>query len=78
MGNLLKVSRMKALILVGGFGTRLRPMTLTQPKPLVNFGNKPILCHQIEALVEAGVTEVILAVNYQPEIMMAAIANYES
>jgi len=36
---------MKALLLVGGFGTRLRPMTFTQPKPLVNFGNKPILEH---------------------------------
>ena len=55
---------MKALILVGGFGTRLRPMTFTVPKPLVPFGNKPILCHQIEALAKAGVTEIILAVNY--------------
>jgi mannose-1-phosphate guanylyltransferase len=55
---------MKALILVGGFGTRLRPMTLTVPKPLVDFGNKPILCHQIEALAKAGVVEVILAINY--------------
>lgn len=69
---------MKALILVGGFGTRLRPMTLTVPKPLVDFGNKPILCHQIEALAKAGVTEVILAVNYQPDVMMAAIADYEA
>lgn len=68
---------MKALILVGGYGTRLRPMTLTVPKPLVNFGNKPILCHQIEALAQAGVTEIILAVNYQPEVMMQALADYE-
>ena len=68
---------MKALILVGGFGTRLRPMTLTVPKPLVDFCNKPILCHQIEALAKAGVTELILAVNYQPDVMMSAIAGYE-
>lgn len=68
---------MKALILVGGFGTRLRPMTLTVPKPLMDFGNKPILCHQIEALAKAGVKEVILAINYQPEIMMASLAEYE-
>lgn len=46
------VERMKALILVGGFGTRLRPLTLSLPKPLVEFGNKPILLHQIEALAE--------------------------
>ena len=60
---------MKALILVGGFGTRLRPLTLTVPKPLVDFCNLPILCHQIQALAGAGVNEVILAINYQPEVM---------
>lgn len=49
---------MRALILVGGYGTRLRPLTLSQPKPLVEFANKPILMHQIEALVDAGVKEV--------------------
>lgn len=48
----------RALILVGGYGTRLRPLTLSRPKPLVEFANKPILMHQIEALVEAGVTQV--------------------
>lgn len=42
---------MKALILVGGFGTRLRPLTLSCPKPLVEFCNKSIVLHQIEALV---------------------------
>ena len=46
---------MKALILVGGFGTRLRPLTLSRPKPLVEFGNKPILLHQIEALAEVSI-----------------------
>lgn len=55
---------MKALILIGGFGTRLRPLTLSVPKPLVDFANKPILCHQIEALAKVGVKEIILAINY--------------
>lgn len=50
----------KALILVGGFGTRLRPLTLSVPKPLVEFANRPMLVHQIEALRDAGVTEVVL------------------
>ena len=48
------VSTMKALILVGGFGTRLRPLTLSKPKPLVEFGNKPIVLHQIEALAKVS------------------------
>lgn len=69
---------MKALILVGGFGTRLRPLTLSRPKPLVDFCNKPILCHQIEALANAGVNEVILAVNYQPEVMMRELKKFEA
>ena len=43
---------MKALILVGGYGTRLRPLTLTRPKPLVEFCNKPMLLHQVEALAK--------------------------
>lgn len=45
---------MKALILVGGYGTRLRPLTLSTPKPLVEFCNKPMLLHQLEALRQVG------------------------
>lgn len=63
----VRLGKMKALILVGGYGTRLRPLTLTKPKPLVEFANKPMLLHQIEALVEAGVTQVVLAVSYHAE-----------
>lgn len=68
---------MKALILVGGFGTRLRPLTLSCPKPLVEFANKPMILHQIAALAAVGVTEVVLAINYQPEKMAAFIAENE-
>lgn len=68
---------MKALILVGGFGTRLRPLTLTLPKPLVEFCNRPMILHQIEALAAVGVTDIVLAVNYRPEMMEAALAEYE-
>ncbi|KAL9686142.1 hypothetical protein QQ045_023597 [Rhodiola kirilowii] len=66
---------MKALILIGGFGTRLRPLTLSVPKPLVEFANKPMILHQIEALKAFGVTEVILAINYQPEVTDAPCPN---
>ncbi|KAK3750191.1 hypothetical protein QZH41_015412 [Actinostola sp. cb2023] len=60
---------MKALILVGGYGTRLRPLTLSRPKPLVEFCNKPMLLHQVEALAEVGVTHIILAVSYRAELL---------
>lgn len=42
---------------------------MTLPKPLVEFGNKRMILHQIEALAAAGVTDIVLAVNYRPEIM---------
>nr|XP_027237381.1 mannose-1-phosphate guanyltransferase beta-like [Penaeus vannamei] len=70
----LTLGNMKALILVGGFGTRLRPLTLSRPKPLVEFANKPIVLHQIEALVAAGVTQVVLAVSYHAEQMEQELA----
>lgn len=73
----MAASGLKALILVGGYGTRLRPLTLTVPKPLVEFCNKPMIIHQIEALKAAGVTEVVLAINYQPEVMMGFIKEWE-
>lgn len=69
---------LKALILVGGFGTRLRPLTLSCPKPLVDFCNKPMIIHQIEALKAAGVSEVVLAINYQPEVMLGFIKEWEA
>lgn len=68
---------MKALILVGGFGTRLRPLTLSCPKPLVEFANRPMITHQIEALKNAGCTEVVLAINYQPEVMLGFINEWQ-
>ncbi|KYN95817.1 putative mannose-1-phosphate guanyltransferase [Plasmodium gaboni] len=57
---------MNALILVGGYGTRLRPLTLTTPKPLINFCNKPIIEHQILHLAKCGIKEIILAIAYKP------------
>nr|XP_038041683.1 mannose-1-phosphate guanyltransferase beta isoform X1 [Anas platyrhynchos] len=68
---------MRALILVGGFGTRLRPLTLSRPKPLVEFCNKALLLHQLEALRQAGVSHVVLAVSYMSEALEAAMRQQE-
>lgn len=51
-----------------------RQQTLTLPKPLVEFGNKRMILHQVEALAAAGVTDIVLAVNYRPEIMEKYLA----
>jgi len=51
---------MKAIILVGGFSTQLRPLTLTLPLPLLEFCNETLLSHQLRALKEAGISEVIV------------------
>ena len=55
---------MKAVILVGGLGTRLRPLTCNTPKPMIPLVNQPFIEHMLTNLREQGVTEVILAVQY--------------
>jgi mannose-1-phosphate guanylyltransferase len=54
---------LKALILIGGFGTRLRPLSCTKPKALFPIINKPLLEWTFEKLAQNGVDEAILAVN---------------
>jgi glucose-1-phosphate thymidylyltransferase len=58
---------MKALIPVAGAGTRLRPHTYTQPKPLIPVAGKPILAHIIDELIEAGFTEFVFVIGYLGE-----------
>lgn len=55
---------MQAVILVGGQGTRLRPLTLTTPKPLVPLANRPVIEHIVRWLERAGATEIFLATQY--------------
>jgi mannose-1-phosphate guanylyltransferase len=59
---------LKSLILAGGFGTRLRPLSCTRPKTLFPIVNKPLLQWTFERLARNNITEVILAVSYQTEI----------
>jgi glucose-1-phosphate thymidylyltransferase len=55
---------MKAIIPVAGAGTRLRPLTYTQPKPLIPVAGKPILSFIIDPLIEQGVTEYLIILGY--------------
>src|SRR6266540_4198539 len=58
---------MKAILLAGGKGTRLRPLTVHTPKPIVPIFNRPFLHYQIDLLKQVPeIDEVILSLNYQP------------
>ena len=68
------MEQLKGLILSGGKGTRLRPITHTSAKQLVPVANKPVLFYGIEAMAQAGIEEVgiIIAPETGPEIEAAA------
>lgn len=57
---------MQALILAGGKGTRLRPLTVYTPKPIVPICNRPFLLYQIDTLRRAGIIDITLSLSYQP------------
>ncbi len=66
---------MRAVILAGGLGTRLRPYTTVIPKPLVPIGDRPVLEHIIRALVRSGVDRIDLCVNHLGELILIYLAN---
>ncbi len=66
---------MKAILLAGGKGTRLRPLTLHTPKPVVPIFNRPFLYYQLDLLRQLPeIDEVILSLNYQPRRIEEALA----
>ena len=58
----------KAILLVGGKGTRLQPLTNTVPKPMIRIAGKPVTEHQIIKARNAGITEIVLATSYLAEV----------
>lgn len=68
---------MQAIVLVGGEGTRLRPLTSDVPKPAVTLVDRPFLAYAIEWLAAHGVTEVVLACGFLPDVLRAALRDEE-
>jgi len=63
---------MKAVVMAGGEGSRLRPLTLARPKPMVPIATKPVMQHNLDLLKRHGVTEVVVTVQY----LASAIQDY--
>lgn len=59
----------KAVIMAGGFGTRLRPLTMSIPKPMVPVANRPMMEHIVELLKRHGIRDVVSLLYFQPEIL---------
>ena len=61
------MAAMKGVIMAGGFGTRLKPLTINRPKPMVPVANRPMMEHIIELLKRHGITDLVSILYYQPE-----------
>jgi NDP-sugar pyrophosphorylase family protein len=66
---------MKAMILAAGEGTRLRPLTLHRPKPMLPIGGKPLLQHIVELLRYHGVVQVAINLHHWPEVITHAFGD---
>jgi mannose-1-phosphate guanylyltransferase len=66
---------MQAVVLVGGFGTRLRPLTLTTPKQMLPILHRPMIEHVLAHLSRHGITEAVLSMGYRPDAFADAYAD---
>lgn len=64
-----------ALILAGGYGKRLRPLTLDKPKPLVTINDKPVIVYQLEWLKHYGIDEITLLAGYHKEKLIEELGS---
>lgn len=69
---------MKAILLAGGLGTRLREETEFRPKPMVEVGGRPILWHIMKNLAHFGIKDFIIATGYKSEVIKDYFLNYEA
>ena len=67
---------MKAVILAGGFGTRISEETIVRPKPMIEIGNKPILWHILKIYSSYGINDFIICLGYKGYMIKEYFANY--
>lgn len=67
----------RAMVLAAGLGTRMRPLTDTLPKPLVQVAGKPLLDHVLDRLAEAGVAEAVVNVHYLADLIESHLSTRE-
>lgn len=72
------INKNKVVLMLGGLGTRLRPLTNDTPKPMLRVGNKPILETIIEGFKQYGYTDFIFSVNYKKEVIQDYFQNGEA
>ena len=60
---------MKAVVMAGGFGTRIQPLTNSRPKPMLPIMNRPMMEHTMMMLKDLGITEFIVLLYFKPEII---------
>ena len=65
----------KIILMVGGLGTRLRPLTENTPKPMLKVGNKPILQTIVEKFAQYGYTDITMCVNYKSDVIQEYFGN---
>jgi glucose-1-phosphate cytidylyltransferase len=66
----------KAVILAGGYGTRISEESVVRPKPMVEVGGRPILWHVMKIYAAAGITEFVIAAGYKGDVIKEWFANY--
>ena len=60
---------MKAVVMAGGDGARLRPLTIGRPKPMVPLVNKPVMLHILELLKSHGITDIVVTLRYLASVI---------
>ncbi len=73
-----KLATDTAMVMAAGLGKRMRPLTASQPKPMVRVAGKPMIDHALDRLDEAGVTRAVVNVHYFPDVLEAHLAERKS